>query len=119
MKKWLSLISIVLLTVGCERKPPVVIKETKDSIWVKRYSILGGDSTIYRYSQPKTYYGKVVRKRNSKHSRRNLWIELDNGEVIHRTHVSGYYDFQIGDKVKVIYTEYPYPSCEYKIEKIN
>lgn len=115
MKKWLSLISFVFLVIGCgNQKPPIIVKETNDSIWVKRYSIFG-DSAIYRYHQPEIYYGKIIRRRNSKHSRRNLWIKLDNGKTIHRKRVSHYYNFRIGDRVKITYIHYPY--SDVKLEK--
>ena len=113
MWKLCRLVTLFLIIIVCtEPKRPVVVKETKDYVWIKTYPLFS-DSVVNQYHKPVTHTGTIIGKRSSKHCRRKVRVRLDSGLEISRRGVQGYYDMKVGDRITV--TEVWYPMHEYQI----
>lgn len=56
----------VYCAIGFLEKPrDVIVKDTNEYIYVKKYSLYGSDSAIYKFHKPITYDGIIMEKRHS------------------------------------------------------
>lgn len=93
-------------------KPDEVVRETADSIYVKKYNMFGTDSKIVVYNQPKIHDGVVTHKERTRHfrgvvgkgghwvTRYNITIEY-NGKTIRYNDRYLYEKYEKGSQVKV------------------
>lgn len=121
--KLISIISIILaviVAVGeiCNTKDRI-IKRTTDYIYVMEYSLYDLDSTVYKYKAPKTYVGiisdkdkhshfvGVVGKGGHRKTHYNVTIKFNNTEIKEDDREL-FHKYNIGDKVQVTESWYPY-----------
>ena len=93
-------------------KPDEVIRETADSIYVKKYNMFATDSKIVTYPQPKIHDGVVTHKERVRHfhgvpgkgghwvTRYNITIEF-NGTTVRYNSRQLYDKYEKGSTVKV------------------
>ena len=120
------LLSMVIYLLGglIFSSRPVVVKETKDYIYVKKYALYNRDSTVYKYHQPIKYNGIVTRKyKNGSWTglpgkggvfvqHYHVYVQFNN--IVHELSGRTYYDmFNEGDKVVVIEKFWPRNDYEY------
>lgn len=126
MDKFLKIISItsfiiaVIVAVGgiCNTKDRI-IKRTPDYIYVMEYSLYDLDSTVYKYKTTKTYAGTISDKDKSSYfvgvvgkggrfeTNYNVKIKFNNTEVT-KDDSKLFNKYNIGDKVQVTESWYPY-----------
>lgn len=115
-----SFIIAVIIAIGeiCNTKDRI-IKRTPDYIYVMEYSLYDLDSTVYKYKTTKTYVGIISDKNKGSHfvgvvgkgghyktdydvtiQFNNTEIKEDDRELFHK--------YNIGDKVQVSESWYPY-----------
>ena len=103
----------------------VLVKETKDYLYYKEYTLYGKDSTIYKYHKPIVYDGIISKKEHRSH-----WVGLigKGGHVHHHYKVIIFYNnktveeddswmydnVEEGQNIKVIETFYPTYKITYK-----
>lgn len=106
---------------------PVIVKETKDYIYVKKYALYNRDSTVYKYHQPIKYDGIVTKKYKygafmgvpgkGGHFVHHYHIDIQFNNTVHKLSGRTYYDmFNEGDKVIVIEKFWPYNDYEYVLK---
>lgn len=115
-----SCIIAVIVAVGelCKTKDRI-IKRTQDYIYVMEYSLYDLDSTVYKYKTTKTYVGTISNKDKSSHfvgvvgkgghsvTHYNVKIKFNNTEVT-KDDSKLFNKYNIGDKVQVTESWYPY-----------
>ena len=115
-----SCIIAVIVAVGelCNTKDRIV-KRTPDYIYVMEYSLYDLDSTVYKYKTTKTYVGTISDKNKSSHfvgvvgkgghfvTNYNMKIKFNNTEVT-KDDSELFNKYNIGDKVQVTESWYPY-----------
>jgi hypothetical protein len=116
----ISIILAVIVVVGeiCNTKDRI-IKRTADDLYVMEYSLYDLDSTVHKYKTTKTYVGIISDKDKSSHlvgivgkggyckKHYNVIIKFNNTE----TKVDDrelFNKYNIGDKVQVTESWYPY-----------
>lgn len=121
--KSISIISIILgviVIVGeiCNTKDRI-IKRTTDYIYVMEYSLYDLDSTVYKYKTTKTYVGTISDKDKNLRfvgvagkgghykTRYNVTIKFNNTET-KEYNSELFHKYNIGDKVQVTESWYPY-----------
>lgn len=116
-----SFILIIIMAVGeiCNTKDRVV-KRTQDYIYVMEYSLYDLDSTLCKYKTTKTYVGIISDKNKSSHFvgvvgkgghcqiHYNVTIQFNNTEIEENNNRELYEKYNIGDKVQVTESWYPY-----------
>lgn len=117
---FIYIILAVILAVGeiCNTKDRI-IKKTPDYIYVMEYSLYDLDSTIYKYKADKTYVGTISNKDKSSHfvgvvgkgghreTHYNVKIKFNNIETKEDDREL-FRKYNIGDKVQVTESWYPY-----------
>lgn len=126
MDKFFKIVSItsfmiaVIIAIGeiCNTKDRV-IKRTPDYIYVMEYSLYDLDSTVYKYKTTKTYIGTISNKNKNSHfvgvvgkgghyeTDYDVTIQFNNTEV-EENNRELYDKYNIGDKVQVSESWYPY-----------
>lgn len=126
MDNFLKIISItsfiiaVIVAVGeiCNTKDRI-IKRTPDYLYVMEYSLYDLDSTVYKYKTTKTYAGTIIDKNKSSHlvgiagkggyckTDYNVIIKFNNTEI-KKDDEKLFRKYNIGDKVQVTESWYPY-----------
>ena len=115
-----SIIIAVIIAVGeiCNTENRI-IKRTPDYIYVMEYSLYDLDSTVYKYKTTKTYVGTISDKDKSSHfvgvvgkgghykTHYNVKIKFNNTEVT-EDDSKLFNKYNIGDKVQVTESWYPY-----------
>lgn len=127
MDKFFKIVSItsfiiaVIIFIGeiCNTKDRI-IKRTPDYIYVMEYSLYDLDSTVYKYKTTKTYVGIISDKNKSSHFvgvvgkgghcqiHYNVTIQFNNTEIEENNNRELYDKYNIGDKVQVTESWYPY-----------
>lgn len=116
----ISIILVVIVAVGeiCNTKNRI-IKKTSDYLYVVKYSLYDLDSTVYRYKTAKTYVGTISNKDKTSHfvgvvgkggrkvTYYNVTIKFNNTETKENNREL-FYKYNIGDKVQVTESWYPY-----------
>ena len=116
----ISIILVVIVAVGeiCNTKNRIIVK-TSDYLYVVKYSLYDLDSTVYRYKTTKTYVGTISNKDKSSHfvgvvgkggrkvTYYNVTIKFNNTETKENNREL-FYKYNIGDKVQVTESWYPY-----------
>lgn len=116
----ISIILAVIIAVGeiCNTKNKI-IKKTPDYIYVVEYSLYDLDSTVCRYKTTKTYIGTISNKDKSSHfvgvvgkgghrvTHYNVTIKFNNTETKEDSREL-FCKYNIGDKVQVTESWYPY-----------
>lgn len=117
---FIYIILAVILAVGeiCNTKDRI-IKKSPDYIYVMEYSLYDLDSTIYKYKADKTYVGTISDKDKSSHfvgvvgkgghreTHYNVTIKFNNIETKEDDREL-FRKYNIGDKVQVTESWYPY-----------
>lgn len=115
-----SFIIAVIIAIGeiCNTKDKI-IKRTPDYIYVMEYSLYDLDSTVYKYETTKTYVGTISDKNKSSHfvgvvgkgghnkTYYNVIIKFNNTEIKENDREL-FHKYNIGDKVQVTESWYPY-----------
>lgn len=116
----ISIITAIIIAVGeiCNTKDRI-IRRTPDYIYVMEYSLYDLDSTVCKYKTTKTYVGIISDKNKSTHlvgmagkggyakTHYNVTIRFNNTEI--KEDDRKLYDkYNIGDKVQVTQSWYPY-----------
>jgi len=103
----------------------VLVKETKDYLYYKEYTLYGKDSTIYKYHKPIVYDGIISKKDYSSHwvglvgkgghvQRHYKIIISYNNKTVEENDSWMYNDVEEGQNIKVIETFYPTYKITYK-----
>ena len=115
-----SIIIAVIIAIGeISNTKDRIIKRTPDYIYVMEYSLYDLDSTVYKYKTTKTYVG-IVRDKNKsscfvgvvgkggrRKTRYDVTIQFNNTKI--KENDRKLYDkYNIGDKVQVTESWYPY-----------
>lgn len=115
-----SIIIAIIVVVGeiCSTKDRV-IKRTLDYIYIMEYSLYDLDSTVHKYKSNKTYIGTISDKNKSSHfvgvvgkgghykTHYNVIIKFNNTET-EEDNWELFRKYNIGDKVQVTESWYPY-----------
>lgn len=116
----ISFIIMIVVAVGeiCNTKDRI-IKRTPDYIYVMEYSLYDLDSTVYKYKTTKTYVGTISDKDKSSHfvgvvgkgghyeTDYNVTIKFNNTKTKEDDREL-FHKYNIGDKVHVTESWYPY-----------
>lgn len=116
----ISVITAVIIAVGeISNTKDRIIKKTPDYICVMEYSLYDLDSTVNKYKTTKTYVGTISDKNKSTHfvgmagkggyakTHYDVTIRFNNTEI--KENDRKLYDkYNIGDKVQVSESWYPY-----------
>lgn len=115
-----SFIIVVIIAVGeiCNTKDRV-IKRTPDYVYVMEYSLYDLDSTVNKYKTTKTYIGTISDKHKDSYfvgvigkgghyeTDYDVTIQFNNTEI-EENNRELYDKYNIGDKVQVSESWYPY-----------
>ncbi len=103
----------------------LLVKETKDYLYYKEYTLYGKDSAIYKYHKPIVYNGIISKKERSSHwvgpygkgghMKRYYKIIISyHNKTVKETSRQMYNDVEEGQHIKVIETFYPVYKITYE-----